>query len=151
MDVLYPVLWGAVILALIILNMGLCFWMGHIDGRRGRKHRLHQTSMPTGPQAVQVQVPAVVPVIPTTVTRQLQQEKPHVFLAPNYQTPVSKSHRQTLVGITCAPRMVVGQETVQSVSPASYDSDVFTDDPLSPPFEEHADHTIPHIFHTKRK
>ena len=158
MNVSYTVLWAIVIVLLIILNMGLCYWIGFVSGKRKSKRRRIVVAgrIPVQKQAVVPAVSTIVTVPPVCAiapqpTPIPEPEQAHVVVTPQTLGAAGRSHH-TLVGITCEPR---GQgwnpaPTVLSLSPDSYDSDVFTESPYSPTSEDEAAAKASHFFHNKR-
>lgn len=147
------------IVFLFVLNMGLCYWIGFVTGKKSSsKPKGHPVQQPErifvpsiGPQAptatttptVRQSVPQMVPGSRLTTVQSLPrvtqspivqpQQRQQVLVA---QSPGGPQHR-TLMGITCAPQvhpsvqMVSSNVKRESPPPQSYDSSVFTDDPLT--------------------
>lgn len=132
-NLLIAILWAVVIVALVALNMALCYWMGYTNGkkRNRRPQILLTTAVPGSHDPVLTPSPASSP--------------SHVIQMPGMSvggrsnnSSIRKTGRRdhpsirsmrghTVVGITCHV-----PDARSSVSPPSYDSSVITMEDLSP-------------------
>lgn len=151
------------IIFLLLLNMGLCYWIGFNAGTRSTRKKNKTSSVPhhdprTGHFIPIPQVTSM-PTFTQPVGQVVHNLSSMSSQADPRKIPVSRvetvcvsktnpgSEGRTLMGITCAPQAhpsvtLMPQpppvpEVRRQESPAqSYDSSVFTEDPMSPASEE---------------